>query len=387
VTRPRIVIGTIAAGGGHVATARAMAEAIEADSPGAYRVDVTEPMLDVGFAAFDARHKAQWKRMLAAPWTARVGQRLIDAFPAVTRAALRAGLDALARALAAAYAPEPPALIVVNHGFLAFAFGRARVRYGLRAPLRVFATEPVDASALWAAPEAGRFVAPSRSAARDLVRLGVPAEAIDVLGYPVGRAFLTPPTRAEARFRLRLAERFTALVSLGAEGVGGRVPAVIAALRSLPEPPQVVVVAGRNAALAESLRAQAQMGVIVRGVVSDMASELAACDVFVGKCGPASVMEAIAVARPVLITAVAGLNEVALLRFVVTGGFGHDARRLADLPGLIARYQASPAAAEAVAARSRALDLPAMAARLAAYLIAAAGGVPRGDPTPGVGLA
>jgi UDP-N-acetylglucosamine:LPS N-acetylglucosamine transferase len=299
---------------------------------------------------------------------------------------LRTNLDPIARALAAAYRAEPPALIVVNHGFLAFAFGRARARYGLAVPLRVFATEPLDASALWAAPEAGRFAAASQAAARDLARLGVPRAAVDVLGYPVQRAFLTPPTQAAARAALGLAERFTVLVSLGAEGVGGRVRAVLAALGQLPDPPQVVVVAGRNAALARSLRADAPPHVIVRGVVADMASELAACDLFVGKGGPASVMEAIAVGRPALVTAVAGLNEMALLRFVVARGLGDDARRLATLPALVARYRASLQAREAVAARGRALGFPAMAARLGAYLIAAAGGIPTGDPAPGAGL-
>lgn len=385
--RPRIVVATIAAGGGHVATARAMAEAIEADRPGAYRVEVVEPMIDLGFATLDARHKAAWRRMLAAPWSARWGQRLIDALPAVTRVVLRRGFDGLARAVATAYRDDAPALIVVNHGFLAFAFGRARARYGLQVPLRVFATEPLDASALWASPEAGRFVVPSRAAGRDLTRLGVGADRVDVVGYPVQRAFLRAPTRSEARVRLGLADRFTCLVSLGAEGVGGRASEVVAALRSLPDAPQIVVVCGRNAALAEALRSAADPGLIVRGHVDDMATELAACDLVIGKGGPASVMEALAVGRPVLVTGVAGLNEAALLRFVSERGLGHDAQRTADLRRLVRAYQGSPDAAAAVGERARRLALAAMAARLGAYLVAAAGGTPTGDPTPGEGLA
>jgi 1,2-diacylglycerol 3-beta-galactosyltransferase len=378
MTRPRIVFATIAAGGGHVATAHAMAQAVEALAPGAFDLPVSDLMLDLGFADLDARHKARWRWMLARPWTARAGQRMIDALPAATRWALRQALDGVARAAADRFRDDPPALIVANHGFLAFALARSRRRYGLGTPVWVLTTEPVDASALWAETDAERFLAPSGFVRDDLARLGVGLDRIHVVGYPVRQAFLRPPSRGEARHRLGLRERFTCLVATGGEGVGGRPAAVVDALCTLPGSPQVVVVAGRNAALAAELRARSDANLVVRDFVDDMASYLAACDVVIGKAGGASVMEAIAVGRPTLVPAYAGLNEARTLRFLESRGLGHGTSGADALRVRVGAYLKEPASLERVASRCRALDVEGMTGRVGAYVVAGA----RGDLPP-----
>lgn len=381
MTRPRIVFATIAAGGGHVATARAMAQAVEAFSPGEFDLPVSDLMLDLGFTAWDARHKAQWRWMLAHPWSARWGQRVIDTLPAVTRAVLRRTLDGVASAAADRFREDPPALIVANHGFLAFAFARARRRYGLGVPTLVFATEPLDASALWAEPWADRFLAPSRGTAADLVRLGVPANRVDVVGYPVQQAFLHPPSRAVARAELGLEDRFTCLVTLGGEGMAGRAREVVETLLHASNRPQVIVVTGRNRTLARDLRGLADPNLVVRDFVDDMVRYLAACDVVVGKVGPASVLETLAVGRPILATSHAGLNEVALLRFVTERGLGHVAPTAQALRDRLADYASSPEARADVAEACRALDIAGMTARVARFVVATA----RGDVPDDVG--
>jgi UDP-N-acetylglucosamine:LPS N-acetylglucosamine transferase len=387
VTRPRIVFATIAAGGGHVAPAQAMAEAVAAAAPGEFDVTVSDFMHELGFVAEDARHKAQWRWMLAHPWSARWGQRVIDAVPAVTRAVLRRAFDEVARSAADRFVDDPPALIVANHGFLAYALTRSRRRYGLATPVRVLTTEPVDASALWAESDAERFMAPSREARDDLVRLGVASERIHVVGYPVRQAFLGPPSKQEARTRLGLSDRFTCLVASGGEGVGGGSRAVVDALAAMPRTPQVVVVAGRNAALADELRARGDPDLVVRGFVDDMATYVAACDVVVGKAGAASIMEAIAVGRPTLVPSFAGLNESRTLHFLERNGFGHDARRRGALASQVGAYQSGPTALDGVAARCRALDLAGMTGRMGSYLVAAARGESPPAGTVGRGIA
>ena len=377
MTLPRIAFATIAAGGGHVATARAMAQALEAAYPGQFELTISDLMSDLGFTAQDQRHKAQWRWMLAHPWTARWGQRLIDTFPSVTQRVMRRTLEELAETAAQHFQAQPPALIVANHGFLTFALTQSRLRYGLNTPVLTFATEPLDASALWAEPEADHFAVPSRPVLNDLVRLGVSADKIDVVGYPVQQAFLQPLSKAEARARLGLPERFTCLVSLGGEGVGANALAVVLALLAMPQTPQVVVIAGRNQALVEALTALGSPHLAVRGFIDNMADYLAACDLVIGKAGPASVMEALAVGRPVLVTGYAGLNEVKLLRFLVTRGLGHEVRNLASLSALVHDYQTSPQRLVAVAEGCRRLDLAGMTERLADYLQqAVTGGFP-----------
>lgn len=369
MTQDTLHFATIAAGGGHVATARAMMEAVERLEPGRFSLTMSDLMLELGLEDQDRRHKASWRWMLARPWTARLGQRVVDALPRLTVAAQRRMLDETAKRAAARFAAEAPALIVVNHPWLAVALTRSQRRYGLRVPVLTFATEPLDASALWAEPQVEHVVAPSVAALDDLVRMGVSPDKIDVVGYPVAQPFLAPPDKEAARAELGLEGRFTVLLSLGGEGVAGDAEATARGLLSTLPDLQVVVLAGRNERLLERLRLLADPPRLHAVAFTDkVAAFLSAADVVVGKAGPASVFEALAVGRPVLVTRYAGLNERKIVRFLEAKGLGAYRPDLAGLASSVRTF-ADPGELEAVAARCRALDLPGMTARLARYLV------------------
>ena len=273
--KPLIVFATIAAGGGHVATANAMAQSLGAGYPDTFDTRVTELMVELGFGEQDQKHKNTWSWMLAHPWSARWGQRIIDRLPKLTNRYLRGTLDAFARAAADHLNSLSPALVVTNHGWLTIALTLAQERYGLKPKLVHFATDPLDASALWAEWRVSRYIVPSASVQRDLKRFGVPPGVIDRIGYPVGQTFLNPPSQAAAREKLGLEPRYTCLVSLGGEGVGANVLAVVRALEASPLNPQIVVVTGRNEALRRKLDALPDIRTL--GYVSNVADYLAAC--------------------------------------------------------------------------------------------------------------
>jgi UDP-N-acetylglucosamine:LPS N-acetylglucosamine transferase len=329
--RGSILFDTIAAGGGHVATARAMRDAVQRISDGAVTGHVRDAMRELGLDVQDRRHKRLWATLLRAPRLVRAGQRALDLAPRAVRAIQARSLDELARRAAADLADRPADLIVVNHGFLMVAYARARLRYGLRRPVVTFATEPFDANALWAEPDADRVIAPSHAARAHLSRLGVPDERIDMIGYPVAGAILDPPARERARERLELGGGSWALLSLGGEGVGDRPEPWVDALVGAGW--RVMAIAGRNAALAGRLAAHPAAGreLRVHGFVDDMPVRLAAVDVVVGKAGPASVMEALAAGRRFLATGYAGLNEAAVVRFLERSGLGRMLRAPRDL--------------------------------------------------------
>lgn len=379
----RILFATIAAGGGHVATAQAMAEALERHFPGRFETKVSDTMAALGLTDQDRRHKDFWRWALKHPHLTRAGQRLIDAAPPLTRLFHEVMLRDLARAAAAQLAREPYDLVVANHGWLTVGFTRAQRRHGLRTPVLTFETEPLDASALWAEPRAERFVVPSNAARKDLLRFGIAAERIDVVGYPVRQAILDAPERGAARAELGLEDRFTVLVSLGGEGMGGDPRSLIEPL--LGEGAQVVVITGRNEALKERLAALARRGVRIEGFTERMAWFLAAADVVVGKAGPASVFEALAVGRPFIATAYTALNERAVVRFLGARDLGGYARRPAEAVRRALSFREG-GAAEAVAGRAAALDIAGMTERLARY-IAAYAETGAGDPEAiGAGL-
>ena len=367
-TKPKILFATIKAGGSHVSSAQAMKEALETHHPGRFGLEIYEPMKAYGFEKLDARHKEGWRRALAHPWTVVWGQRVIDSAPRLTVALHRRMLRPFAARAAEALRKDPPALVVANHGWLTVALTMSQRDFGLDVPVLTFQTSTLDVTALWADPQAERFLVGSPVARDGLVKLGVAGGKIDVVGYPVRRAFLEAPGKAEAREKLGLQDTFTCLVSLGGEGVGGNPVEVVAALRTLPQV-QVVVIAGRNEALKEALQEwSADPLVRVEGFVDNMADFVAACDLVIGKTGPAAVFEALAVGRPVLATRRSGGVENMFIRFLEAKGLGHYVPTPDALLRTVQAYRDAPGKLEEAAARAAALDFPGMSARVAHYL-------------------
>lgn len=378
-----VYFATIAAGGGHVATANALAEAVREVRGGAARTDVVDVMKEFGFGGLDARHKESWRRLLKRPWLVRAGQRVMDAAPALVRASQNAFLASFARVAAERLNALAPDLVVANHGWLATSLTLARRKYGLVPPVLVFATEPFDASALWAEPHVDAYLAPSAAAAADLTRFGVPQERLRVVGYPVRAPFLSPPTREAARERLTLGDEFVCLLSLGAEGVSSDALTTVDTL--LARGATVLAVAGRNAALKDALDARARTSARLRpfGFTNEMPALLAAADVMVGKAGPASVMEALAVGTPVVVTGYAGLNERRVTRFVVSRGVGSHAPGPGGVAAALAPWE-DPARRADAREVTRSLDFAGMSARAAGAVLtyATTGALPTTTAAP-----
>jgi 1,2-diacylglycerol 3-beta-galactosyltransferase len=372
--KPTILFATIAAGGGHVATAHAMSEAIEHQYPGRFELRVSDYMKEVGTKAvadLDRLHKDIWRFMLRYPFLARGSQRLMDAFPRLTVAAQRRLVRGFAKAAAADLGEDPPLLIVSNHGLMTAGLAEARHLYGLEVPVLSFANELFNICSYWADPRADHILVPSEEARRDLMRFGVPEGGMSFVGfgYPVRQTFLNAPAKAEARERLGLEDRFTCLMSSGGEGVGRNQLALVRALLGSDVSPQVVVIAGRNETLKKELKALGTNGLRIEGFVEDVATYLAASDVFIGKAGPASVYEALVVGRPALVTGYAGLNEVGVARFVEKGRLGRYVKTPGALLEEVRRYASDPALLEEVARRCREMDLVAATERLAHHIV------------------
>ncbi len=364
-----ILFATIAAGGGHVAGAHAMSEAIEQYYPGRFELRVSDYMKDLAIIGLDRFHKNSWRRALRYPILARVGQRVIDAFPRLTIAAERRILRNFAQAAAAALREDPPLLIVSNHGLITTGLAEAKHRYGLEVPVLTFATEPFNISAYWGEPRADRVIVASEDGRRRLLRFGVPPEKMTIIGRPVRQAFLNAPAKPEAREHVGLEDRFTCLVSFGGEGVGRDPRGLISTLLDSGIPLQVVAITGRNETLRKELKALGTERLRVEGFVENMATYLAASDVFVGKAGPSSVYEALAVGRPVLASGYAGLNELGVVRFIENEDLGRHVRTTATLAREVRRYAGDPALLEEVARRCQELNLATSTERFAHHIV------------------
>jgi UDP-N-acetylglucosamine:LPS N-acetylglucosamine transferase len=368
--KARILLATIAAGGSHVSSAQAIGQAVEALFPSHYRLELLDIMKAYGFEAFDNWHKQSWKRALRHPWSAVLAQRLLDSMPGVSVRLHRLVLRDFAQRAAEIIAADPPELIVANHGFLTMALTMSQRRFGLKAPVLTFETSTLNANALWADPEAEHFVVGSHISRKRLERLGVSGRKIDVVGYPIKQAFLHAPHKAEARCQLGLEDLFTCLISLGAEGVGGAPTDIVRALAELPFPVQMVVIAGRNQGLQQELLTLGAdvPHLHVKGFVDNMADHVAASDVVIGKTGPASVYETLAVGRPVLAPHRSGGIENKVISFLEAHSFGLFTPQPRVLKRAITDYYRFPEKLEDVARRSAKLNFKGMTERLGRYV-------------------
>lgn len=366
---PRILFATIAAGGAHVSTANAMAEAIQAYYPNEFETDVREIMQDYGFAEDDTRHKEFWRWALEQPWRARLGQRILDHFPWTTNRVHRRMLRAFAKEAARRLNANSPQLVVANHPWLVVALTLAQQQFHLNTPVLTFQTSTLDASALWAEPDCERIVLGGTRAKDKLVAMGVPKSKIDIVGYPVRQAILAAPEQQEARAKLELENRFTCLIVLGGEGVGGDPEAIIDALTGLNLDMQLVVICGRNDVLKQTLDAREQVNLRAIGYTNQMADYLAASSVVIGKTGPTAVLEALAVGRPVLAPSRSGGVETIIINVLAEHRLGGLAPLPDSLQSKVLEYYQHPEILEAIKAKAVTLNFPDLTRRLTDYIV------------------
>ena len=105
------------------------------------------------------------------------------------------------------------------------------------------------------------------------------------------------------------------------------------------------------------------------GFVDNMADFVAASDVVIGKTGPATVFESLAVGRPILAPERVGGAEDNLITFLEAKALGHYVPTMALLKGTLRNYHAHPEQLEEVKRRSRAFDFPGMTERMAHYIV------------------
>lgn len=368
----RILLATIKAGGGHVALSHAIQQALARYYP-EVKTEISDYMLEVGATHFDTQHKEGWKRALKYPWTARWGQHFIDIFPASTRMIERELLRPFAKLAAADLATRPVDVVVSSHGLLTMGLSLAKRDYGMRQPVITCASDTHNLSAYWADTWAERLIVPNANVETDMLRLGMRAEQLERIGYPVQQAFLRPSSKSEARRTLNLPQQFTIVFSLGGEGIGKdsleHIRALATHLRASGNKQgrasTLLVMCGRNTQLKHAIDALRLEHVHAQGFTQQMAEFLAAADVVIAKAGAASVHETLAVGRPLLISSYAGLNEKGIVDWLEAESLGHYTPTVAAMQDYIARYQEDEAMLEQVEERCAALQFEAQTENVA----------------------
>jgi processive 1,2-diacylglycerol beta-glucosyltransferase len=188
-----------------------------------------------------------------------------------------------------------PSLAVCTHFLPAEILIYLRRKKILDVPVGVVVTD-FDAHAMWLYRGVDWYFVACDETKVHLAALGIPADTIHVTGIPIDPVFAGPKPKREMRLALGLdPDLTTLLVSAGGFGAGP-VESLVRGLHAVRHPVQLVVICGKNAALARRLESfgGAVHPMKVVGYTKEMDRWMAAADLLVGKAGGLTSSEALA---------------------------------------------------------------------------------------------
>ncbi len=301
MTKPlRFLLYYADTGGGHRATAHAIAEGLK------HRYgDAVEPVLFDGlrkYCPYPVSHLDDmypWMSGMSKTW-GRGWTELNDPeramrfmklwWPYVRTAAIR-------------MAKEPCDAVINVQPLYTYPVLWAMERIGVRKPFVTMVSDLIVVHALWCDPTTDRFLVPTEVSRQHALENRIPAGKIHVVGLPIRLTFMTPPQpKAVARQQLGLHDKFTILLMGGGQGLG-RVYEIAEAIGQSSLDVQLIVVAGRNKKLKEQLDA-ARWPIALRayGFIQDIPKLMDAADVLITKAGPTTICEAFTRSLPIIIS-------------------------------------------------------------------------------------
>jgi UDP-N-acetylglucosamine:LPS N-acetylglucosamine transferase len=185
-------------------------------------------------------------------------------------------------------------------------------------------TDLVTLHASWTYPGVDLALVPTDEAFQIMYRRGMRPTQMQRTGFPVHPKFAAySATQLEARQTLGLApDKFTILVTAGGVGSGRLAELVGTMERAFPDK-QLLVVTGKNKSIYEELTRRRRAATSqIYGFVDNMEALMAASDLVVTKAGPGTLMEALVMRKPVIVTEAVGMQERGNIDFVLNYELG-----------------------------------------------------------------
>lgn len=235
-----------------------------------------------------------------------------------------------------------------------------------RIPFATVVTDLGSPHPLWLHPGVDLCFVPSRVFVRAALNHGLQSSQLRKHGLPVRPSF-TQRRRSsfEARKELRLLpNRQTVLVVGGGDGVGkleAIVDALGRALGSRQVLSQLVVICGKNRKLQKRLRAvqlPTSVHLVVEGFVTRMSEYMAAADCIITKAGPGTIAEASICGLPVMLSGHLPGQETGNVKHVLSHGFGAYSRKPRVIARTVAKWLSEPELLKAMSERARQAGRP-----------------------------
>ncbi|MBC8163377.1 MAG: glycosyltransferase [Roseiflexaceae bacterium] len=320
---PSILFAISDTGGGHRSGAQAIDAALQQISGAATRRHIVDILANTNIPLVrDAPNlydslSTRWLPLYDQMFRATNGKRRMDV---LTHVVYLGAHRSIVRVLEA----TRPTLVVSVHPLLNRMLGNARRAYRLNFRLISVVTDLVSLHAAWADPSLELTMVPTDEAYERMLNFGVEPAKLLKTGFPVHPKFTTldlAPIEMRARLGLPTAP-FTILLTAGGVGSGNLRDMVLELTKHYPDM-QLLVVTGKNSALRDELT-QMQLGAMVHlyGFVSNMEQLMAAANIIITKAGPGTLMEALVMRRPVIVTQAVGEQEQGNIDFVLNHELG-----------------------------------------------------------------
>lgn len=350
-SKARVLILTASYGSGHNEAANCLAAGFERAGAEAIVVDHFKALVNPAFERATRAFYFALLRRAPLVWGMAYGVGdWLASDSVLTFGATRVGAAALGR-LVDRLAPDA---VVSVHATPA-AVMSTLLGQGRRLPPHTTVVTDFVAHSQWIAPNIDRYCVAADEVQHEFVARGIPRERVAVTGVPVRAEFAAPVDPAAARRALGLSPRTPVVLAMaGSYGSVGRLPDVARALLALERPPQGVLVAGRDEALAATLR-RLTAGTSLRtvGYASDVRTLMAAADLLVTKAGGMTLAEAMAAEVPLLAYGSLPGQERRNERFASRAGIALIARSPRDLRRLLAQALGDPELLEHLRERMR----------------------------------
>ena len=312
------------AGGGHLASAKALLKAFAYKYGDEVTVRIVDVFKEVPFRPVQQIDETyRWLTgdgvwMWKAFW-------MTDGKEWVPNVLSRMLKPLLAPTLSQIFCSEKPDLVVSVHGLLNhFPLRILRDNLNSDIPFITVVTDLVTAHPLWFCSEVDYCIVPTDSAMDRAIRYGIPENHVEVLGQPVDIDFaknLGNKQRARKELGLEI-KRPCIMIMGGGDGMGHVYEIALAIEAMIPEA-QMIIVAGRNPHLKARLEARDwAVPTKVYGFTDTVPSLMSASDLLISKGGPGSIAEALIAGIPIIISSYIPGQELGNIEYVVQHDVG-----------------------------------------------------------------
>jgi processive 1,2-diacylglycerol beta-glucosyltransferase len=355
----RVLIGTVTAGGGHLAAAAALDEAWRALRPDDVidRVDVGKffsplhrKIVSDGYVKLVNHAPELWGMVFAKtdkPKAARALNKVRAIFPSNSRARFGRYVKQFR-----------PDVVLCTHYFPLETLNHLRRKRGGPRPLAVSVVTDFEAHALWMDACVDLYCVAAEATKARLVARGAAAEDVAVTGIPISAKFSSKLNAKAVRKCLGLRDDLPVLlVPSGGFGMGP-LGDILAQLDKVERPFQSIVVTGRNEELRRELAAQDRKHPThVLGFATNMHELMAVADLLITKPGGLTSTKALAMGKPLFILNPIPGQEAANSDFLLEHGAAVKVNRVEDLPYRIEQLLGTKKLAE-MGRAARALGRP-----------------------------